>query len=359
MPSKVKMNYERLLSKEYEHVLFLLSFVTASILGSYARFGVSRLANYEPSYVSSGSVLWSNLTSSMLMGMFQIFKIHDYFEARGLAPFFGVVTTGFCGTFSSYSSMMLETFLNSTSLTISDLAQGSKLPNRAYGILEFLSTILANLFISTSAYLFGRELAAHVVVPLTSDIEEPEDKLELSKRVPKLWVHRTLQVVHALFILMAIPLTALFIVLACVYDNSSQGIWTLPPLFAIAGSYIRFELSNWLNGINKDFPIGTFTANQLGSLLIAVFQIIYRGRRNFGDDLTVARTVRQCRVITGLTSGFSGGLSTISTFINEGYRLGFTDMLIYYATSVAVSYSLIVIILGSYAWTRGLTSPLC
>lgn len=351
---------------------FHLSFVTASILGNYARVGLSTLSNYQPSYVSGGSILWSNLSSCMFMGTLQVLKQAKWFEDERVKPLFVVLTTGFCGAFSSYSTMMLEIFLHSTSLETSNIAHGTKLPNRAYGIMEFLSVLLTQLLVSMGAYLFGRGAASSIIVPFSSqvtnmqkgdEVESIEDEAKLKsedwKLVPKPWVIKTLLLIHWTFSLLAIPLVALIIVLTCVYGNYSRGIWTLPQIFGIFGSYLRFELANWFNSQNNAFPLGTFIANEFAVILIAVFQVIYRGRRGYGESLPIASTPNQCHISTALISGFCGSLSTISTFINEGYKLEFVEMLVYYGTTISVSYCFIVIILGSYAWTRGLTEPLC
>lgn len=351
---------------------FHLSLITAIILGNYARGGISALSTYEPSYVSGGSVLWSNLSSCMFMGALQVLKQAKWFEDERIKSLFVVLTTGFCGAFSSYSSMMLEIFLHSTSLETSNIADGTKLPNRAYGIMEFLSVLLTQLFVSMGAYLFGRSAASSIIVPFSSQVksmqkgdevesieDEAKEKNEDWELVPEPWVIKTLVLIHWTFSLLAIPLIALIIVLTCVYGNYSRGIWTLPQLFGIFGGYLRFELANWFNYQSNVFPFGTFFANELAVILIAVFQVVYRGRRGYGESLPIAYTLNQCHITTALISGFCGSLSTISTFINEGYKLRFVDMLVYYGTSISLSYCFIVIILGSYAWTRGLTEPLC
>lgn len=294
------------------------------------------------------------------MGLLQELNAAQWFAADDLKPFFTTLTTGFCGAYSSYATLMLETFQQSTNLAPSNIANGEKLPNRAYGIMEFLAVLLTQLFVSMSSYLFGRGLGKSIVVPTTRAPDAHEKKVEsASEPGPKPWVLHTLRLLQWVFAILALPLIALIIVLTCVYGNYSRGKWTLPALFGIFGGYLRYELSNWLNAVVKSFPIGTFAANQFAVLTIAVFQLVIRGRKNYHEVLPVAHTVNSCRVTTALMGGFCGSLSTISTFINEGYKLEFVAMLIYYLASTATSYCLLVIVLGSYAWTRGLTNALC
>lgn len=341
-------------------VFFHLPFITSTILGQYARAGTTALADYKPSYVASGSVIWSNFAACMLMGLMQELHAAEWFTDPTVKPFFTAITTGFCGCYSSFSTLMLETFEHSASLTPSDIQHGTKLPNRAYGIMEFLSVVLTQLLGSMGAYLFGRGIAKSIVVPLTSfeTVEKREDTPSPA-RVPKPWVRTFVWTTQILLNVLAIPLIALIIVLTCVYGNYSRGSWTLPALFAIFGKYLRYYLSVSFNGLIKDFPVGTFIANQSAVIFVSVFELVLRGRKNYHEILPVTHTVNSCHVISALLSGFCGALSTTSTFINEGYNLEFNHMLIYFASTIATAYCLLVIILGSYAWTRGLTLPLC
>lgn len=350
-------------------IIFHFTYVSATVLGNYAREGTTVLATYDPSYVESGSVLWSNLTSCVVMGMLQELNSAKWFAPSDLKSFFTVLTTGFCGAYSSYSTLMLETFQQSTSLSPSNIKNHTKLPNRAFGMKEFLAVLLTQLFTSMGAYLFGRGLSKSIIVPLTSnknivqsDQNEEEDKqamVENTGLVPKPWVQKMVRFYQWSLALLAIPFVATILVLTLVYGNYSRGKWTLFALFGIFGGYLRYYLSNWCNGWIKNFPMGTFIANELAVILIACFQIILRGRKNYHEQRPVAHTVNSCHVTTSLVSGFCGSLSTISTFINEAYKLEFNYMLIYYFVTISVSYSLLVVIMGSYSWTRGLTIPMC
>lgn len=349
-------------------VKFGLSYISATILGNYAREGTTILATYAPSYVEPGSVLWSNLTACIVMGMLQDLSLAKWFEPEDLKPFFTVLTTGFCGAYSSYSTLMLETFQQSTSLSPSNIKNHTRLPNRAYGMKEFLAVLLTQLFTSMSAYLFGKGLVSSIILPLTStttilkkhaDEENKEESFETTELQPKPWVYKFVRLCYWVFALLAIPLVVTILVLTLVYGNYSRGQWTLFSLFGIFGGFLRFLLSEWCNSWVKTFPLGTFFANEFAVMLIACFQIIMRGKRYYHNSQPVSHTLNSCHVTNALVSGFCGSLSTISTFINEGYKLEFHHMLLYYFVSVFVSYSLLVIILGSYSWTKGLTVPLC
>ncbi|QLL33672.1 hypothetical protein HG536_0E05830 [Torulaspora globosa] len=346
------------------HVSFSLAFASATILGNYTRVALNELSSYEPSYIAPGSVLWSNLVACMIMGMLQDLKKGGWFEPDELAKTFVVLTTGYCGALSSYSTMMLEMFLHSTSLMPSDTAQGMKLPNRAYGIMEFLSVLLVQLLVSMGSYIFGRSFAKNILLSLGPDMDLPEEKNELVPEpsvtgVENLWTYKLVKTFHLMLSIAALPLTALIIVLGCVYDNNSRSLWTLPELLAIPAGFLRYYLALWFNQSLEFFPVGTFLANQLAVITLAVFTMCLRGRSSEHSYAPIANTLTQCHILTALSTGFSGTLSTVSTFINEGYHLPLVKALIYYGTSISLSYCILVIMLGSLAWTRGLTLPTC
>nr|CAI6780228.1 AIF_HP1_G0049360.mRNA.1.CDS.1 [Saccharomyces cerevisiae] len=113
------------------------------------------------------------------------------------------------------------------------------------------------------------------------------------------------------------------------------------------------------NKTNKSFHWVLSLANVFATLLIGIFTMVQRGKKHFSTDVPIVNSLNSCHIVSALISGFCGTLSTISTFINEGYKLSFINMLIYYTVSIAISYCLLVITPGSYAWTRGLTNPIC
>ena len=76
------------------------------------------------------------------------------------------------------------------------------------------------------------------------------------------------------------------------------------------GSALRYIISKYLNNSDSSFPLGTFTANVLGSLLIGV--IIGLAVKN--DTLTQNQTLL-------LATGFCGGFTTFSTFAYENHIL--------------------------------------
>ncbi|CAI4055021.1 hypothetical protein N7582_000226 [Saccharomyces uvarum] len=361
----------------YVHVF--CTFTTFCILGNETRQAITALSSYSGAYITAPTVIWSNVTSCILMGIMQSLNAYSWMKDHQVL-FLGV-TTGYCGSLSSFSTMLLEMFEHSTSLTNDNIAHHTKLPNRAYGIMEFLSVLLVHLMMSMCSLIFGRQLGKNVIVtygstafmkaytPPTDTVSEnagdvnteemEKNILEFSFKTPAPYILKLFNFIDNLAYALAFPLIVLFVVLCAYYDNYSRGKWTLPCLFGIFGGFLRYWLARCFNKTNKKFPLGTFFANILATLLIGIFTMVQRGKRHSYMDIPVVNNLNSCHIVSALISGFCGALSTISTFINEGYKLQFIHMLIYYTVSIGLSYCLLVITLGSYAWTRGLTPPVC
>ena len=97
------------------------------------------------------------------------------------------------------------------------------------------------------------------------------------------------------------------------------------------GSVLRYIISRYLNNSESNFPLGTFTANILGSLLIGI--IIGFAAKN--NTLTQNQTLL-------LATGFCGGFTTFSTFAYENHVLfksgDFTSFALYTFASFIIAF---------------------
>jgi len=97
------------------------------------------------------------------------------------------------------------------------------------------------------------------------------------------------------------------------------------------GSVLRYIIGKYLNNSESSFPLGTFTVNILGSLLIGI--IIGLAAKN--NTLTENQTLL-------LATGFCGGFTTFSTFAYENHVLfksgDFTSFALYTFASFIVAF---------------------
>jgi fluoride ion exporter CrcB/FEX len=307
----------------------VLTIVHGSIWGVVARKGLNELTGYG-GYL--GGVVWSNFAACIIMGMLlnsERFWV-NLGDVKGAIPLYAGFTTGFCGTFSSFSSMIIESF--------TEAVKTRGYPNSGYGVMEFFSVIIGQIAISSTGFQIG----GHIIEQFDDFI--PEISL------------KHYQIVELFLIVAGIVLFIVDVILIGVLPSSRS--WTFAILFAPFGALSRFYMSKFLNQLFEYFPLGTFAANSLGSLLLAVFTLLGQGRRSL-SDVPIASTVISCRVLVGLDDGFCGALTTVSTFIVELHTLKTAKAYFYGVTSIVVSFGLVVVTLGSYNWTHGLTNLVC
>ena len=105
------------------------------------------------------------------------------------------------------------------------------------------------------------------------------------------------------------------------------------------GSGLRYLVGKYLNSSLGSFPIGTFTVNIIGSLLIGLI-LGYAAKEN---------SLSQNQVLL-LATGFCGGFTTSSAFAHENFQLLKTgDIMqfsIYTISSIVVG--LIAVFIGIY-----------
>ena len=113
-------------------------------------------------------------------------------------------------------------------------------------------------------------------------------------------------------------------------------------LFSFPGTLSRYLLSINLNPLLKLFPLGTLTANAVGTALIGTFHVLQGVRGPVSPNA--------CAVLQGLMDGYCGCLTTVSTFATEVAALEPGRAWLYVVVSWVVSQLLLLVILGSSYW---------
>ena len=359
-----------------------------SIIGTLSRLGLQALTFYPGAPVQTG-VLWANVGGSLIMGFLsedrKLFqeewgtissskRAKGYDEEKGKTlqrspsaaqkhaavkktlPLYIGLATGFCGSFTSFSSFMRDCFFalsNALHVPISHPSIAPIAPtlnvhrNPGYSFMALLAVLIVTVGLSLGALQVGAHLA------LGLDPYTPSIPFLFSRKI----VDRSI-----VFIAFGCWLGAILMTIwppdrpGGPVGNASWGqeTWRSQTLFALVfaplGCLLRFYASLHLNGKIKSFPLGTFAVNVFGTMMEAIFLDLQR--------VPVGGMVG-CQVLQGMSDGFCGCLTTVSTWVVELKGLRLRHSYVYGFVSVGVGLSLMAIITGSLQWTIGFSSVLC
>ena len=370
------------LATEIYTISYLILF---SIFGTLARLGLQALTFYPGAPVQTG-LLWANVGGSFIMGFLsedqRLFRDEptiapprystdeekgDYNERRRAAnenhaafkktlPLYIGLATGFCGSFTSFSSFIRDAFFALSNALPVPVQHPSSAPiaatvdvsrNPGYSFLA----VLAVLILTTGLSLMALQFGAHVALFLQP--YTPSISFLFGRRSVDLSV---------VFLASGCWLAALFMAIwppdrpgGPIGDATwMQETWRSQALFALVfaplGCLLRFYASIHLNGRIKTFPLGTFAVNIFGTAMLAMF--IDLQRVPVGDMVG-------CQVLQGWSDGFCGCLTTVSTWVAELKTLRLKHAYFYGLMSFGVGLSLFTIITGSLQWKRGFAEPLC
>ncbi|KAL8417707.1 hypothetical protein RB594_001382 [Gaeumannomyces avenae] len=251
------------------------------------------------------------------------------------------LTTGFCGSFTSFSSFARDAFL----ALVDGLAPDPPGSNNAgtSGGRSFMA-LLAVLLTTVSLSLAGLFSGAHAAQALKPAAGRPAALGSVRTALD-----------HAALVA-AWPCWVAIIVLAAAAAPLSDAWLRGQVLFALAfaplGCLARYYLSAALNGrLWSRFPLGTFAANVAGTAVLAAAWDLARARPDGGGGGGLAG----CLVLQGVQDGFCGCLTTVSTWVAELAELGrrrTRDAYVYGASSVAVALVLTIAIMGGFAWSH-------
>ena len=373
------------LATEIYTISYLVFF---SIMGTLSRLGLQALTFYPGAPVQTG-VLWANVGGSLIMGFLsedrKLFQeewgttssskqAKGYDEEKGKTlqrspsvvqrhaavkktlPLYIGLATGFCGSFTSFSSFMRDCFFALSNALHVPISQPSIAPipqtlnvhrNPGYSFMALLAVLIVTVGLSLGALQVGAHLA------LGLDPYTPSIPFLFSRKI----VDRSI-----VFIAFGCWLGAMLMAIwppdrpGGPVGNASweQETWRSQALFALVfaplGCLLRFYASLHLNGKIKSFPLGTFAVNIFGTMMEALFLDLQR--------VPVGGMVG-CQVLQGMSDGFCGCLTTVSTWVAELKGLKLRHSYVYGFMSVGVGLSLMVIITGSLQWKIGFSSVQC
>ncbi|KAI3343244.1 CrcB-like protein-domain-containing protein [Ustulina deusta] len=365
-------------STEFYTVSYLILF---AVFGTLARLGLQALAFYPSAAIPFSSV-WPNFSGTLIIGFLtedrMLFRHergntpaysqqstktkfdddeagspHSQHVAQDFAakkahlaikktiPLYIGLATGFCGSFTSFSSFIRDAFLAlSNDLPMPD--GGSTPRNGGYSFLALLAVTIGTISLSFSGFHLGAHLA-EALEPVTPSLRYPLSRKFLDPLAVVLgwgsWIGAV--------ILSIIPPDR--------YSNpGSAEFWrgraTFALVFAPLGCLARFYASARFNGWFAAFPLGTFAVNVAGTAILGMAWDLAHIPRG---------GIVGCQVLQGIEDGFCGCLTTVSTWIVELVVLRRRKAYVYGGTSVVSALFLMIAIMGGLRWSQGFSGLLC
>ena len=384
-----------------------------SFLGTLARLGLEAINKYSNAPVSS-PVLWANVGGTLILGFLtedrRIFREewgrtstplprssffrrnHDNNDndnsdpetesqrGRALAshtkvkktiPLYIGLATGFCGCFTSFSTFMRDAFLSLT----------NDLPTPSPGYPISSPAPPHQIHRRNAGYSFEATLAIlllHSALPLASYRAGAHLAILLDPILPTLPFRLIRRFLDPLSVLLAGGCWLGSILLTVyppytVTTNSSPNTspefqraypWRARTTFALVlsppGCLLRFYLSRHLNPLLPSFPLGTFTANIVGTLISGMAFDLQHLPSVIGNNSNVrSASYTSCAVLEGILEGFCGCTTTVSTWAAELSGLRRAHAWRYGLVSVVVALAGLVAVMGSVGWTKGFEDPVC
>ncbi|ORX34021.1 CrcB-like protein-domain-containing protein [Kockovaella imperatae] len=369
--------------------------VLASMAGCLIRLGLTALGTYDGHSVYP--LLWAQGVGCGVMG----FALDRKSEiAKIYPPIYTFLTTGVAGSITTFSSWMLESFLSFSNQD--DFNRGGlydTVDGLAYSFSTWLVALAAvdvglhfsSIFPPLPTRLQGRRVVAELrAVKVEADgVTEPPQEIgeagrptlgdtstssssatatsrgaRLSTRgtpstrtTPSPRTRNPLTgatpVLDTLFISSAFASYLIALLLYFLGPRHWRHEAIFPMLLSPPGAILRFALAriNPKQPFIDRFPLGTFIANMLATLVVCS---TYVGMRPVSVGST--STVR-CNALYGLEEGFCGCLSTVSTFVVEARAIKKKRWKwIYVGGSVVLGHLFALAIVGGTRWTRGFGS---
>ncbi|GLA56044.1 hypothetical protein AnigIFM63604_004102 [Aspergillus niger] len=308
---------------------FIVSYlIIFSIIGTLLRLVIESPTFYPGTPVNT-RVLWANFGGSMIMGFLSGDQKLFHFESvqstvlghvRGdplrraahlkahkkTVPLFIGLTTGFCGSLTSFSTFMRDVFLafsNNLAVPSDPYSQVSlftsssaelRTPNGGFSFMALVAILFTEISLSLAGFVLGADIAIALG--------------RWTPSLPQTWLRKYLN-----------PLT----------------------------------LNNRIAG----FPLGTFVVNTGGTMLLGMAFTLQHAPAN--PSRLGMGGLTSCEVLQGIMDGFCGCLTTVSTWVLELSDLRRQQAYAYGGVSVAVALCFLVLEIGSLRWTEGLATPKC
>ncbi|KAF2627292.1 hypothetical protein BU25DRAFT_393125 [Macroventuria anomochaeta] len=367
----------KLLTELYT-VSFLIFF---AIWGSLARLGLQALTFYPGAPVLF-SELWANVAGTFIMGFLsedmRLFREEWGGSAGGASmaqpedrpaeghqnlekqrtrdkkshgkvkktiPIYVGLTTGFCGSFTSFSSFVRDVFLGMSNDLAAPMYHPTSSPSAlvhrdaGYSVMALLGVVFITVALCFCSLRVGAHLAVYMD-PVT----------------PTLPFRFTRRVLDPLFVVLGIgSWIGAVAMVALPPHNAWRGQALFACVFAPVGCLMRYYVSLLLNAKIPSFPLGTFVCNMFGTTVLGMSYDLQR----VAIGGVAGGSVVGCQVLQGIEDGFCGALTTVSTWMLELDTLRRGHAYVYGTSSVVVGLSIMTVIMGSVRWSIGWEAVAC
>ncbi|KAK2740117.1 hypothetical protein FQN57_006232 [Myotisia sp. PD_48] len=388
---------------EFATKLYTISYlIFFAIFGALARVGLTALTYYSGAPITT-SVTWANVGGCLLMGFFSedqsLFQeewgsIHHLQEKntnsasssgqsasshapqragtneassaeerktrhnaiKKTIPLYIGLTTGFCGSFTSFSSFMVDAMLALSNDLPNPNTPSISPRNGGYSFMAVVAVILYTISLSLSSFIFGAHLA------LVMERFLPTIPFDLMRK----FIDRSIVClafgcwVGSIFLALWPPDR---------HNHITEQTWRGRAVFAVVfaplGCLFRFYVSILLNSRVPTFPLGTFVTNMVGTLVMAMcFDLQHAGSVvastawSSGNSSSFHQLIG-CQVLKGVMDGFCGCATTVSTWVAELHSLKLKHAYLYGIISVGLALAFLIVTIGSMRWTVGLAEPVC
>jgi fluoride exporter len=369
--------------------LYIISYlIFFSILGTAARVGLKHLCFYAGAPIDI-PIVWANFAGCFVLGFLledrNIFlegwghsptgspvntlekARENHLNIKKTIPLYIGLATGFCGSLTSFSSFMLDSFLamsnNLPTPVNHPYPSGFELPptastvhrNAGYSVAALLAVVILNITVSLS----GLKVGAHCALFLDGWI--PSIPFKIMRNildiaiVPLAWLSW---------------LGTLVLVIwppdrpggSAGRDSWLAETWRGDVLVALVlaplGCVLRYVLALKLNGVSAYFPLGTFAANVFGTAVLGMSYDLQHVALGQGYAAGIGGGLLGCQVLQGLMDGFCGALTTVSTWAAEMVALdrhGYS----YGGVTTVSGICIMVIVCGSVRWSIGFQEIIC
>ncbi|KAI0860331.1 CrcB-like protein-domain-containing protein [Xylaria cubensis] len=392
VPESVTAKRRRVRIRIKTQIFIFAHLIFFSILGTLARLGLAVLTTY-PTSISFAHSLWPNFTGSLILGFLSessellhhprtarsitraspdaarttrktrhpgdteeraggpAEKVREGLVAKAPAreilepiPLYIGLTSGFCGSFTTFSTFMLDCFKALSGIATPESGPSPPSPGRNF------MAVAGVLLITVGLSAAGLRAGAHMAVFVNG----------FERCLPR----RLVYWLDYASLVLGLGAWIVIIVLAILGPDLAQvGVagWQMVLALSLAplGCLLRFALSLRMNSLAVSFPLGTFAANAFGSLVLAVAWDLQRLPAAGGAESRMLGGFVSCQVLQGVEDGFCGCATTVSTWILELTALKRRHAYRYGLATLAAGLGIFVVVSGSLQWTVGLAQPVC